>query len=63
MGRPSSLHEGFVSVKTPMGLERFEVEKSRFLADLNNLFGITSFSLSSGKGVGTRGDLDSLYNI
>ena len=24
MGRPSSLHEGFVSVKTPMGLERFE---------------------------------------
>ena len=24
MGRPSSLHEGFVSVKTLMGLERFE---------------------------------------
>ena len=27
MGRPSSLHEGFVSVKAPMGLERFEVGK------------------------------------
>ena len=24
MSRPSSLHEGFVSVKTLMGLERFE---------------------------------------
>ena len=29
MGRPSSLHEGFANVKTIMGLERFEVEKSR----------------------------------
>ena len=26
MGRCSSLHEDFVRVKTPMGLERFEVE-------------------------------------
>ena len=25
MDRPSSLHEIFASVKTPMGLERFEV--------------------------------------
>jgi len=30
MGRRSSLHEHFVRVKTPIGLERFEVEKSRF---------------------------------
>ena len=29
-GRRSSLHEHFVLVKTRMGLERFEVEKSRF---------------------------------
>ena len=29
MGRRSSLHEHFVRVKTRMGLERFEVEKSR----------------------------------
>ena len=28
MGRPSSLHEGFASVKTPMGLERFKVGSS-----------------------------------
>ena len=26
MGRRSSLHEDFVRVKTPMGLERFQVE-------------------------------------
>ena len=26
MGRCSSLHEDFVRVKTPMGLEQFEVE-------------------------------------
>ena len=26
MGRRSSLHEDFVRVKTPIGLERFEVE-------------------------------------
>ena len=30
MGRRSSLHEHFVRVKTHMGLERFEVEKSQF---------------------------------
>ena len=30
MGRRSSLHEHFVRVKNRMGLERFEVEKSRF---------------------------------
>ena len=26
MGRRSSLHEEFIRVKTPMGLERFQVE-------------------------------------
>ena len=32
MGRRSSLHELCVRVKTHMGLERFEDEKSRFLS-------------------------------
>ena len=30
MGRQSSLHELSVRVKTPIGLERFKVEKSQF---------------------------------
>ena len=30
MGRRSSLHEDFVRVKTPMGLERFQVENFVF---------------------------------
>ena len=29
MGRCSSLHEDFLRVKTLMGLERFEVDKTR----------------------------------
>ena len=32
MGSRSSLHEHFVRVKTHMGLEQFEVAKSRFLS-------------------------------
>ena len=32
MGSRSSLHEHFVRVKTRMGLEQFEVAKSRFLS-------------------------------
>ena len=38
MGKRSSLHEDFVRVKTPMGLERFEVGK--FLRPNSNSLGI-----------------------
>ena len=42
MGRPSSLHEGFANVKTLMGLERFEVDKTRaFSLDFPEILEIT----------------------
>ena len=37
MGRPSSLHEDFVRVKSPNDLERIEVEKYRVLGILEIL--------------------------
>ena len=49
MGRCSSLHEDFVRVKTPMGLERFEVTFSLHSLPL-------FFSLPGRKGVDTRGN-------